>query len=93
AVQNLSGVKITGAKTQWGSCSAKNSLCFSWRLVLVPQALIDYVVVHELAHTIEHNHSPRFWAIVAGVFSDYKELKKQLGLQAAALALEDWHDI
>ena len=54
------GIKITSAKTRFGSCSAKNSLCFSWRLMLYPPEAIDYVVVHELAHIQEKNHSPAF---------------------------------
>jgi predicted metal-dependent hydrolase len=71
-------VKINGAKTRWGSCSAKKSINFSWRLVMSDDAEIDYVVVHELAHITEMNHSTRFWAIVAGVLPDYKERQKRL---------------
>ena len=56
-------VKINGAKTRWGSCSAKKSLNFSWRLVLADDVVIDYVVVHELAHITEMNHSSRLWRL------------------------------
>jgi predicted metal-dependent hydrolase len=70
---STTAVKVNGAKTRWGSCSGKNSLNFSWRLVLADDAVIDYVVVHELAHIKEHNHSPRFWAVVEGVLPNYKE--------------------
>ncbi len=75
------GIKITSAKTRFGSCSGKNSLCFSWRLMLYPPEAVDYVVVHELAHIQEKNHSPAFYAVVAAVLPDYKareQLLKQL---------------
>lgn len=67
------GIKITSARTRFGSCSGKNSLCFSWRLMLYPPQAIDYVVVHELAHIRHHNHSKDFWAFVASVMPDYRE--------------------
>jgi len=73
-------VKINGAKSRWGSCSSKGNLNFSWRLMLAGEDVIDYVVVHELAHLREMNHSPRFWAIVAEVLPNYKYLKAQLKL-------------
>ena len=66
------GVKITSARTRFGSCSGKNSLCFSWRLMQYPAEAVDYVVVHELAHIRHHNHSADFWAFVASVMPDYR---------------------
>ncbi len=66
------GVKVNSAKTRWGSCSAKNILNFSYRIMLLPEELIDYIVVHELAHIIEKNHSSRFYAVVAQYMPDYK---------------------
>lgn len=72
------GIKITSAKTRFGSCSGKNSLCFSWRLMLYPPEAIDYVVVHELAHIKEKNHSPAFYKVVAEVLPDYKQREKLL---------------
>ena len=71
-------IKITGARTRWGSCSAKGNLNFSWRLMLADAREIDYVVVHELAHLREMNHSPRFWAVVEAALPDYRERKKSL---------------
>lgn len=71
-------VKITSAKTRHGSCNAKNGLCFSWRLMLYPEDAIDYVIVHELAHTVHHNHSRRFWSLVQQIMPDYKERKRLL---------------
>ena len=72
------GVKITGAKTRFGSCSAKNSLCFSLYLMAYPDAAVDYVVVHELAHIRHKTHSPAFYAEVARVMPDYRERRKLL---------------
>lgn len=67
------GISITGARTRWGSCSSKGRVCFSWRLMQMPQEFIEYVVVHELAHLKELNHSPQFWAIVQSVLPDWKQ--------------------
>lgn len=66
------GVKITSARTRFGSCSPKNSLCFSWRLMAYPPEAVDYVVVHELAHIVHKNHQPQFYALVASVLPDYR---------------------
>lgn len=72
------GIKITSAKTRFGSCSGKNSLCFSLYLMTYPDRAIDYVVVHELAHIRQKNHSPAFYAEVEKVMPDYKERVKLL---------------
>ncbi|MDO4812083.1 MAG: M48 family metallopeptidase [Eubacteriales bacterium] len=66
-------VKITSAKMRFGSCSAKNSLCFSWYLMQYPDSAIDYVVVHELAHIRHHNHSPAFYALIEQYLPDWRE--------------------
>lgn len=71
-------IKITSARTRWGSCSPKNTLSFSWRLMLTPPEVIDYVIIHELAHTVQHNHSKRFWSLVEKFLPDYKARRKQL---------------
>ena len=71
-------VKITSARTRFGSCSGKNGICFSLYLMQYPEAAIDYVVVHELAHIRRHDHSPAFYAEVAKVLPDYKERMKLL---------------
>ncbi len=73
-----SSVKITGAMTRWGSCSAKNALCFSWRLMLYPEKAMDYVVIHELSHILHHNHSREFWNTVAFYMPDYKDAEQML---------------
>ena len=68
-----SAIRITSAKTRFGSCSGKNALSFSWRLMQYPMEAVDYVVVHELAHIQEHNHGPAFYAIVARYMPDWRE--------------------
>jgi len=83
-------VKINGAKTRWGSCSAKKSVNFSWRLIMADRDVIDYVVVHELAHIIELNHSERFWALVESIIPDYSDRKQRLKELQHKLGGEDW---
>jgi hypothetical protein len=70
--------RLTSARTQWGSCTAKGMIRLNWRLVHFSQAQIDYVIAHELAHLREMNHSPRFWALVESVFPDHAAARKVL---------------
>ena len=72
---------LSNAKTRWGSACATGSIRLHWRLIQLPPELLDYVVVHELAHLHEMNHSPRFWAIVAQHCPDYLRLRKTLKTQ------------
>lgn len=85
-----SDIKINSAKTRWGSCSGKKSINYSWRLLMAEEDVIDYVVVHELAHIKEMNHSARFWAIVADVLPDYKGRQLRLKALQKRLGSEDW---
>ncbi|MDD5018833.1 MAG: SprT family zinc-dependent metalloprotease [Candidatus Omnitrophica bacterium] len=71
-------IKVSGAKSRWGSCSAKDTLNFSWRIAALPQDIIDYIVVHELAHLKHKNHGPLFWNTVASVIEDYKRRNRWL---------------
>ena len=71
-------VKITAAKSRFGSCSGKNGICFSLYLMQYPEEAIDYVVVHELAHIRHHDHSSAFYAEVAKVMPDYRARMKLL---------------
>lgn len=57
-------VKIVDNRYRWGSCTVKNNINFNWRLIKAPMFVIDYIIIHELAHLIEPNHTPRFWNIV-----------------------------
>ena len=83
-------VKINSAKSRWGSCSGKNSINFSWRLIMADDEVIDYVVIHELAHILELNHSKRFWEIVQNMLPDYRERKERLNELQRRLSNEDW---
>lgn len=71
-------VKVTAAEKRFGSCSGEDRLAFSYRLAAYPTACIRYVICHELCHTVEKNHSPRFWALVERVCPDYRERKREL---------------
>ncbi len=75
-----SSVKMSNAKRRWGSCGARNTLNFAWRLVMCPQWVIDYVVVHELSHITYKDHSARFWARVATFMPNYREARDWLRL-------------
>lgn len=78
-------VTITGAKTKWGSCSNGQNLSFSWRLIAAPPGAIHYVIVHELCHMREMNHSPAFWALVEQYVPDWREKKEKLATVQAWL--------
>ena len=71
-------IAIKDTRTSWGSCSHKGNLNFSYTLLFLPRDLADYVVVHELCHLKECNHSPRFWALVAKEMPEYRHLRWEL---------------
>ena len=80
----VKSIRITGAKKRWGSCSQQNSLNFSLRLAMVPPEALEYVVVHELAHTRHHDHSRAFWTFLGQMLPDYEIQRswlKQNGLK------------
>lgn len=65
-------LRISDARTLWGSCGHKGTLNFCWRLIMAPSQVVDYVIIHELMHLKERNHSRKFWTHVAGLMPDYK---------------------
>jgi len=77
-IVRYSSVRISGARTRWGSCSGRDSLNFTWRLIMCPVQVVDYVIVHELSHITYKNHSPGFWAMVKSVIPNFKEQKNWL---------------
>ncbi len=82
-------VAITNPVRQWGSCSATNDIRLNWRLILAPVALIDYVIVHELCHTLEKNHGPLFWKIVEKAMPDFKQRRQMLRQNGQNFTLPD----
>lgn len=66
-------IRINNATTRWGSCGYKDTLNFTWRLIMAPARVVDYVVVHELMHIKQKNHSRKFWAEVGAIIPDYKQ--------------------
>ena len=71
-------ITIRNQTSRWGSCSSKGNLNFNWRLIFAPEEVVDYIVVHELAHRKEMNHSRAFYNVVASVLPDYKVREKWL---------------
>jgi predicted metal-dependent hydrolase len=82
--QDIKNITFKNNHSNWGSCSSSNNLNFSSRLLFAPQIVQDYVIIHELAHLIELNHSDRFWDLVAKVMPDYEDQEMWLKLNAAA---------
>lgn len=80
-------ITIRDQKTRWGSCSARGTLSFNWRLMLAPPAILDYVVVHELCHLTYMNHSAAFWSKVESVYPDYRTARKWLKAHGHELIL------
>jgi hypothetical protein len=78
-------IALKDTKSRWGSCSADGRLNFSWRLILAPPEILDYLAAHEVAHLKELNHSPRFWKIVAQLYPDYKNAEAWLKRHGMAL--------
>jgi predicted metal-dependent hydrolase len=79
-------VRLSNARSEWGSCNAKGVIRLNWRLVQLPPALAEYVVAHEVAHIVELNHSARFWAVVETLLPGHAALRRQLDDWTALLA-------
>lgn len=80
--------KISDSKYQWGSCTPQNNLNFNWRLIKAPMFVIDYVIVHELAHLLEPNHTPRFWNIISAQIGQMEKAKVWLKEHGGLLEVE-----
>ncbi|MFN4089132.1 MAG: M48 family metallopeptidase [Alphaproteobacteria bacterium] len=83
--RTVSGVAVRDTRTRWGSCSAAGTLSYSWRLILAPEPVLDYVVFHEVAHLAEMNHGPRFWRLVAELMPEHVAARRWLKANGAAL--------
>jgi len=75
---DYTGIRISSAKTRWGSCNHKNGLNFNWKILFAPPQVQDYLVTHELAHTVHKNHQRKFWQLVEQMHPQYKESRKWL---------------
>ena len=75
---NYNSILIKGQKTRWGSCSAKGNITFNWKLLMAPPDIVDYVIIHELAHRKHMNHSQKFWQFVERYCPRWKEYRKWL---------------
>jgi len=82
---HASSIGLSDAQTRWGSCGRNGRILLSWRLMMLPPHLIDYVAAHELAHLRELNHSPRFWDIVALLYPDHRAARRELNARALTL--------
>ncbi|HRP02350.1 MAG TPA: SprT family zinc-dependent metalloprotease [Candidatus Kapabacteria bacterium] len=74
----INNIRIKDQKRRWGSCSNKKNINLNWRLIMANNKIIEYIIIHELAHTVELNHSVRFWNIVKKILPDYKETENQI---------------
>ena len=82
----LNRVFIKNNKTLWGSCSGKNNINLNLHLLRLPSHLIDYVIIHELCHTVEKNHGPRFWKLLDSILGDAKKISKELKQHSIAFS-------
>lgn len=83
--RNIKRVGVRDTTTRWGSCARTGNLSFSWRLIFVPEAVLDYVVAHEVAHLVEMNHGPRFWRLVAQLHPEPRAQRLWLNRHRARL--------
>lgn len=83
--RQITRVRISDPRSRWGSCSARGGLAYSWRLVLAPPYVADYVIAHEVAHLVEHNHGRRFWRLVGQLMPDAEAAKTWLRRHGNAL--------
>jgi predicted metal-dependent hydrolase len=81
------GVGIKTFKSRWGSCTSKGKLEFNWQIMMAPNRMVDYVVLHELCHLIRNDHSPEFWGEVACVMPEYQQCREWLRVNAVRLSL------
>lgn len=83
--RRVTRVSLRDTRSRWGSCAADGALMYSWRLVMAPPAVLDYVAAHEVAHLVEMNHSPRFWAVVERLYPGWQVQRKWLHAEGQAL--------
>lgn len=72
------GITVKNYKSKWGSCTANNKISYNWRIIMAPDCIVDYLIIHELCHIIEHNHSKNFWNYVGTYCEDFQKKRKWL---------------
>jgi predicted metal-dependent hydrolase len=80
-------INVRDYKSRWGSCSASGDVSYNWRIIMAPHHIVDYVVVHELCHMLEHNHSPKYWKHVENVIPGYREDRDWLKVNGIGLQI------
>ena len=80
-------ISVGDFKSKWGSCSIEGKISYNWKIIIAPHKILDYVVIHELCHMLEHNHSKEYWRHVKTYCNDFKECRKWLKLNGRDLAL------
>ena len=80
-------VGVKEYKARWGSCSSSGDVTYNWRIIMAPHHIVDYIVVHELCHLLEHNHGPKYWKHVKNVIPDYKECREWLKVNGEGLRI------
>lgn len=78
-------ITLRDTRSRWGSCSSEGNLMFSWRLIMAPQRVLDYVAAHEVAHLMHMDHSPAFWSTVEDLFPDHRPERDWLRREGASL--------
>lgn len=81
-------IKVRYYKSKWGSCSTRGDIHYNYLIILAPPMIVDYIVVHELAHLKQHNHSPKFWQLVATILPHYQQCRKWLKDNGASLRID-----
>lgn len=83
--RDIGAISLRDTRSRWGSCTADGRLMYSWRLIMAPPDVLDYVAAHEVSHLVEMNHSADFWAVVQGLMPDYQRPRKWLKANGASL--------
>lgn len=84
---NPANIRVMELQNRWGSCTSKGTINLNWKCAMLPLSVLDYVIVHELAHLEDKNHSPKFWRTIEKVMPDYDEAKKWLKFNGAGMNL------
>ena len=80
-------VDVKEYKARWGSCSSSGDVTYNWRIIIAPHHIVDYIVVHELCHLLEHNHGPKYWRHVQNIIPDYKDCREWLRVNGSTLTV------